>query len=203
MGISGTDWAATPCRGTKTDRQDKQDNQDKQENRDNQNNDKKATQRPTTIVDICPVALGRIFLPFVICALPAAPCRGGHEQATLHTMTPKQTHTHKHKAQAKSKANGWTTDDLPPMGGPPQGSLQCKQQADEQTTGHRGLSHSHKVTEHRKDTTPHRQRTTTTEQRHRDTRAQGHRNAKAKNHHRTKTQRHRGKGEDGCKGKGQ
>ena len=44
MGISGTDWAATPCRGTKTDRQDKQDNQDKQENRDNQNNDKQATQ---------------------------------------------------------------------------------------------------------------------------------------------------------------
>ena len=77
MGISGTDWAATPCRGTKTDRQDKQDNQDKQENRDNQNNDKKATQRPTTIVDICSVALGRNFLPFVICALLAAPCRGG------------------------------------------------------------------------------------------------------------------------------
>jgi hypothetical protein len=36
MGISGTDWAATPCRRTKADRQDKQDNQDKQENRDNQ-----------------------------------------------------------------------------------------------------------------------------------------------------------------------
>ena len=77
MGISGTDWAATPCRGTKAERQDKQDNQDKQENRDKQNNDKKATQRPTTIVDICSVALGRIFLPFVICALLAAPCRGG------------------------------------------------------------------------------------------------------------------------------
>jgi hypothetical protein len=101
MGISGTDWAATPCRGTKTDRQDKQDNQDKQENRDNQNNDKKATQRPTTIVDICSVALGRIFLPFVICALPAAPCRGGHEQATLRTMTPTSGTKHLMGAQPK------------------------------------------------------------------------------------------------------
>ena len=143
---------------------------------------------------------------FAFCNLCPARCalQGGHEQATLHTMTPKQTHTHtntRHRQSQRQMVGQPTIYHL--WGGPPQGSLQCKQQADEQTTGHRGRSDNHKGTEHHKDTTPHRQRTTTTEQRHRDTRAQGHRNAKAKNHHRTKTQRHRGKGEDGCKGKGQ
>ena len=206
MGISGTDWAATPSRGTKTDRQDKQDNQDKQENRDNQNNDKKATQRPTTIVDICSVALGRNFLPFVICALLAAHCRGGHEQATLHTMTPKQTHTHTHTntrhRQSQRQMVGQPT--IYHLWGALHkdrcnaNSKQMNKPQDTEGAATTTKGQNTTRTQHHTDKEPQQQNNDTETQGHKDTETQRPRTTRGQRHRdtetRTKTKRHSSKG---------
>jgi hypothetical protein len=144
---------------------------------------------------------------FAFCNLCPARCalQGGHEQATLHTMTPKQTHTHT-QTQGTGKVKGKWLDNprFTTYGGALHkdrcnaNNKQMNKPQDTEGAATTTKGQNTTRTQHHTDKEPQQQNNDTETQGHKDTETQRPRTTRGQRHRdtetRTKTKRHSSKG---------